>query len=90
MTEEEMSPMLNKLKAAGLHGTSDIIVKQGRELLSLRLEVERLQSELAAARAQALEEAAKVCDPKGDDSEMDAYGKYYAAAIRAMIKKEPA
>lgn len=61
MTEEEMSPMLNKLKVAGLHGTSDIIVKQGRELLSLRIEVERLQGEVAAARAQALVEAAREC-----------------------------
>ena len=102
MTEEEMSPMLNKLKVAGLHGTSDIIVKQGRELLSLRLEVEWLQSELAAARAQALEEAAKVCD--GIESEKWHLWKTHydmldqgrsdgagdcAAAIRAMLKKEP-
>jgi len=32
----------------------------------------------------ALEEAARICDPKGDCSEMDAYGRVYAAAIRAL------
>lgn len=40
-----------------------------------------------AAIAVVLEEAAKVCDPKGDCSEMDAYGKAYAAAIRALAEK---
>lgn len=44
----------------------------------------------SAAIALALEAAARVCDPKGQCSEMDAYGKAYAAAIRAMIPKEPA
>ena len=32
----------------------------------------------------ALEEAARVCDPKGNCSEMDAYGAGFAAAIRAL------
>lgn len=101
MTEEEMSPMLNKLKAAGFHGTSDIIAKQGRELLSLRLEVEWLQSELAAARAQALEEAAKCVENNaaaldhpsvymgGPSSMAKKKAGFFAAAIRALIKKEP-
>ena len=41
-----------------------------------------------AAIALVLEEAAKVCDPKGDCSEMDAYGKAYAASIRAMLNRK--
>jgi hypothetical protein len=40
----------------------------------------------AAAITVALEEAARVCDPKGDCSEMDKYGEHYAAAIRELIK----
>ena len=44
-------------------------------------------SQARAAIAFALEEAAKVCDPKGDCSEQDAYGAAFAAAIRAMIKE---
>ena len=35
----------------------------------------------------ALEEAAKVCDPKGNCSEMDAYGREFAATIRALKDK---
>ena len=41
-----------------------------------------------AAIAVVLEEAAKVCDPKKDCSEQDAYGAGFAAAIRAMIKED--
>jgi hypothetical protein len=41
-----------------------------------------------AALTVALEEAARVCDPKGDCSEMDKYGEHYAAAIRALVKED--
>lgn len=56
--------------------------------VAMELTSEEIKVLARAAIALALEEAAQVCDPKGDCSEMDAYGKGYAAAIRAMIPKE--
>jgi hypothetical protein len=61
------------------------------EKLPLRMQ-EMLQGEgfvtyadlASAPLAVALEQAAKVCDPKGYCSEMDTYGEYYASAIRAL------
>ena len=50
--------------------------------------IDELKSAARAAIALVLEEAAKVCDPKGDCSEMDTYGATYAAAIRAMVKHD--
>lgn len=41
-----------------------------------------------AAIALVLEEAAKVCETR-IESEIDTHGRYFAAAIRALIPKEP-
>jgi len=43
----------------------------------------------AEARAMAIEECAKVCEDDSFDSEMRAYGKYFATAIRALLEKAP-
>jgi hypothetical protein len=46
-------------------------------------EIARLRAELATARREGMEEAAKRCELPCIGDHMNAYGRYFAAAIRA-------
>lgn len=59
---------------------------------AMRAEIQRLYDDadiaLASHRKNVIEECAKVCDDASSDSEMRVYGKYFAAAIRALKERE--
>jgi hypothetical protein len=64
--------------------------KAAREALIVEqaAEITRLRAALATARREGMEEAARRCELPCIGDHMNAYGKYFAAAIRDTAKEK--